>query len=253
MRKKIIAGNWKMNKNPSETVSFLTQLNLMVNQLDINKIEVIVSPAFTSLANAKLILNDSSIKISAQNVNWEDKGAFTGEVSAGMLNELCEYVIIGHSERRQYFHETDEIINKKIIKSISHNLNVILCVGESLEENESGNTVEIVSNQIKNALVGIDANTMEQIVIAYEPIWAIGTGKAASADGANTIHHNAIRVVLTDMFGEQIANETRILYGGSVKPNNAREYFSQPDIDGALVGGASLNENDFVAIIEAAL
>jgi triosephosphate isomerase len=199
------------------------------------------------------IIKDTDIRLGAQNMFWEEKGAYTGEVSPLMLAEFCQYVILGHSERRRYFGETNEQISRKVRLAIAHHLTPIICVGETLEENETGRAAGVISRQVREALLGMDLLAVpDPIVIAYEPVWAIGTGRAATAEGANTLIRNVIRPTIGGIFGESLAREVRVLYGGSVDPGNAREFFRQPEIDGALVGGASLNARAFVAIAEAA-
>lgn len=246
MRKPIIAGNWKMHKTVDEAVKFIEEIKPLVKDA---KCEVVVCPAFLALDAAVKAAKGTNIKVGAQNVHFEEKGAFTGEVAPGMLEDLgVDYVIIGHSERRQYFNETDETVNKKIKAAFAHNLMTILCVGESLEEREANITEEVIGKQIKLDLAGLTAEQAEKIVIAYEPIWAIGTGKTATADQANeTIAF--IRKVVGSVFGKDAAESVRIQYGGSVKPSTIAEQMSKSDIDGALVGGASLVVSDFSAIV----
>jgi triosephosphate isomerase len=245
MRTPFIAGNWKMNTNLAEAVDLVT--NMKPNLLQIENVEKVICPPFISLAMIKEIVKDTSIKIGAQNMYYAEKGAYTGEVSVLMLKNLCEYVIIGHSERRQYFNETGEVINKKIKTALKFGLKPILCVGEKLEDNESGRTDFVITEQLNTALEGIDK--LEGLVIAYEPVWAIGTGKAASGSQANhTI--GLIRNILLEISNESLAQGIRILYGGSVTPENAPEFIEQPQIDGALVGGASLKAEQFVSIVK---
>lgn len=246
MRKPIIAGNWKMHKTVDEAVKFIEEIKPLVKDA---KCEVVVCPAFLALDAAVKAAKGTNIKVGAQNVHFEEKGAFTGEVAPGMLEDLgVDYVIIGHSERRQYFNETDETVNKKIKAAFAHNLMTILCVGESLEEREANITEEVIGKQIKLDLAGLTAEQAEKMVIAYEPIWAIGTGKTATADQANeTIAF--IRKVVGSVFGKDAAESVRIQYGGSVKPSTIAEQMSKSDIDGALVGGASLVVSDFSAIV----
>jgi triosephosphate isomerase len=199
------------------------------------------------------LLKNTDISLGAQNLHWEEKGAFTGEVAPNMVKEFCSYVIIGHSERRTYFGETDETVNKKIAAAIKHGLTPIVCVGETLSQYESGLTAEVVRRQIKAGFAGIDASNAAKIVVAYEPVWAIGTGKASSGENANHVHQKVIRPALSELFGTDGAEAIRILYGGSVTASNASEFFAYPDIDGALVGGASLKPDEFVAITKAAV
>jgi len=247
MRKPIIAGNWKMHKTPSQTVSLINELKPLVKDA---QVEVVVCPPFVCLPAAKEALSGSNIKLGAQNMHWEEQGAFTGEVAPGMLKELdVEYVIIGHSERRQYFGETDEMVNKKVLSAVAHNLIPIICVGETLEQREQGITEEVVDKQTRAALQGLNADVAHRVVIAYEPIWAIGTGKTASSNDANEVI-GYIRKVVGEVLGSQAAQQMRILYGGSVKPENAAELMGMPEIDGALVGGASLKAQDFAKIVK---
>jgi triosephosphate isomerase len=208
-------------------------------------------PPFTSLAAVKELIKDTGIGLGVQNIHWEASGAFTGEISAKMAAELCGYAIIGHSERRTYFGETDESVNKKTFAALMAGLVPIVCVGETLAENEAGRTAEVVSRQVKLGLAGLKAEQMQDVVIAYEPVWAIGTGRAATPEGANAVHRDVIRKLLAELFGQKTADEVRILYGGSVTGDNAAELFAQSDIDGGLVGGASLKP-DFIKIIKAA-
>lgn len=244
MRTPMIAGNWKMNTTINEAKNLVKE---MVGSLDrITGVVKVVCPPFVSLAVVKDLIKDSSVKLGAQNVYYVKKGAYTGEISPIMLAGLCEYVIIGHSERRQYFNETNEIINKKIAAALEAGLKPILCIGEKLDENEAGKTTEIVTSQLKQSLSAIKAPA--GLVIAYEPVWAIGSGKAASGEQANqTI--GLIRMTLATIFDKNFAHNTLILYGGSVTADNAAEFMRQSEIDGALVGGASLNAAQFVSIV----
>ena len=246
MRRKVIAGNWKMNMLPNEAMAFIENIVPVIKN---TKNEVILCVPYTDLFYSLLTAQDTNIKIGAQNMHWEESGAYTGEVSAKMLKSInVEYVIIGHSERRQYFAETDETVNLKIKTAIKNELKPIVCVGETLEQRESGKAEEIITTQTKLALEGIDKNDISKIILAYEPIWAIGTGKTATSEDANN-SIKAIRKKVSELYGEQIANEIIILYGGSVKTENAKELFSTSDIDGGLVGGASLKVEDFSKII----
>ncbi|NLX70112.1 MAG: triose-phosphate isomerase [Clostridiales bacterium] len=246
MRRPIIAGNWKMYKTPSEAVSLIEELKPLVKDA---QAEVVVCPPFICLPAAKEALEGSNIKLGAQNMYWEEQGAFTGEVAPGMLKEAgVEYVIIGHSERRQYFGETDEMVNKKVLSAVSHNLIPIICVGETLEQREQGVTEKVVDTQTRAALKGLTADVADRVVIAYEPVWAIGTGRTASSDDANEVI-GYIRKVVESVLGSQAAAQIRILYGGSVKPDNAAELMNMPEIDGGLVGGASLKAQDFSKIV----
>lgn len=246
MRRPFIAGNWKMHKTPAETKVFFTQLLPLIEKADV---EIGICVPFVDLETAVSAAKGTSVGIGAQDVYWEDEGAFTGEISPVMLiNVGCKYCIVGHSERRQYFGETNETVNKKIKALFKHQITPIVCVGETLEEREQGVTEKVCQTQIKEGLQGLSPQEAEKLVIAYEPIWAIGTGKTASAEDAqNTIKF--IRSVLADSFGESCANKIRIQYGGSVKPSNIKELMAQPDIDGALVGGASLKAEDFAALV----
>ena len=246
MRRPIIAGNWKMHKTINEAVEFVNDIKDKVNNTDV---EVVICAPFTLLKDLKAAATGTNIKIGAQNMHFEESGAFTGEVSPMMLKELdMDYVIIGHSERRQYFNETDETVNKKILKALEHDINPILCVGETLEERESNKTKEVVKIQTEMALKNVDSNKVENIVIAYEPIWAIGTGKTSSSEDANEVI-SYIREVVRDLYNEEISEEVRIQYGGSVKPSNVSEIMNESDIDGALVGGASLVAKDYVDLV----
>ena len=244
MRVPLIVGNWKMNTTVTEAVELVKK---MLTELDaIGNVEKVLCPPYVSLVAVKELLKGSSVKLGAQNVFYEVKGAYTGEISSPMLAELCEYVIIGHSERRQYFNETGEVVNQKIAAALQAGLKPILCIGEKLEDNEAGKTEYVVSEQLSASLSGL--SSVNGLVIAYEPIWAIGTGRAASGQQANeTI--SLIRQKFATLSGKQVAWETRILYGGSVTAANATEFMQQPEIDGALVGGASLKADEFLSIV----
>jgi triosephosphate isomerase len=249
MRKKILAGNWKMYKTPAEAVSLVTEILRAAPPR--NDREAVVCPPFTALSRVSQLLKGSSVKLGAQNVCWEKEGAYTGEISAPMLKEIgCEYVIVGHSERRQYFREDDSLIGKKLRAVFASQMIPILCVGEKLEEREAGRTNEVLGSQTKGALGEFDATQVRGLVVAYEPVWAIGTGKTATPQMAVQAHQ-FIRQLLGQMFGPGLAAETRIQYGGSVKPENAAELLKEPDIDGALVGGASLKADSFLRIVDA--
>jgi triosephosphate isomerase len=250
MRTPIIAGNWKMFKTVQESVDFAKELAPKLAPY--TNIERVVCPTFVALAGVADALKGSPIKVGAQNVHWEENGAYTSQISPVMLQGLAEYVIIGHSECRQYLHETDADVNRKAKAALAHGLKPIIAVGESLEQNEAGDTQVFVSGQIRAALSGIEAHDMDKVVIAYEPIWAIGTGRSASGEIAQQIIGGTIRATLHHLYGEAVAGTVRIQYGGSVKPSNMTEYMAQPDIDGALVGGASLKSDDFAKLIEAA-
>ena len=250
MRTPFVAGNWKMNKTVAEARELISVMGPELK--DIQGVEKVVCPPFVSLVAVANLLGGTDIGLGAQNMLWEEKGAFTGEVAPNMVKEFCKYVILGHSERRTYFGETDETVNKKVLAAQKHSLIAIVCVGETLEENKAGRTAEVVRRQTIEGLKGVDAAYAPSLVIAYEPVWAIGTGLASSGENAETVHRDVIRATLTEMFGAETAQSIRILYGGSVTGANAAEFFAQPDIDGALVGGASLKVDDFVAITKAA-
>ena len=248
MRRKVIAGNWKMNKLPNEAMKFIEDLAPLVNNTDV---EVILCPPYIDLFYSLLTAQDTKIKIGAQNMHWKNSGAYTGEVAPEMLKSInVEYVIIGHSERRQYYNETDEDVAKKVKSAIETNLKPIICVGETLEQRENGEDALVITRQTEIALSLLNKSDIEKVIIAYEPIWAIGTGKTATPDDANN-SIKCIRKKIADLFGNEVADNIIIQYGGSVKPDNAKELFSMSDIDGALVGGASLNVEDFIKIIEA--
>ena len=246
MRKAIIAGNWKMHYTPEEAVKVINELKPLVKDATC---DVVVCPTFVCLDAVLKAVEGSNIKVAAQNMHFEEKGAFTGEVAPGMLEAMgVSYVVLGHSERREYFNETDEALNKKVKAAFAHNLTPILCCGETLEQRENGTTNEVVGAQIKADLEGLSPELAEKVVIAYEPIWAIGTGKTATDEQANeTIM--AVRSVVAEMFGQEVANKVRIQYGGSVKPGTIKAQMAQSDIDGALVGGASLVATDFAQIV----
>ncbi len=245
MRVPMIAGNWKMNTTVSEAIELVSK---MLRELDeIDNVDKVLCPPFISLAAVGQLIKGSSIKLGAQNIYFEEKGAYTGEISPLMLADLCEFVIIGHSERRQYFNETDEIINQKVQAALKVGLKPILCIGERLEENEAGRMAEVVTRQLRSALAGIDYR--HGMIIAYEPVWAIGTGRAATGKQANeTI--SLIRRNISELYGEESARDLRILYGGSVTADNATEFMPQPEVDGALVGGASLKADQFLSIVQ---
>ena len=248
MRTPIIAGNWKLNKTVSEAVSLTTDLAKLVD--NISDVEIVVAPVFTALSNVHDVINGSNIQLAAQDLYWEDSGAFTGEVSAPMLKDVgCDYVIIGHSERRQYFGETNETVNQKVKAALSHQLKPIICVGELLEERETGKTESVIEDHVKGGIGDLTESEMESCVIAYEPVWAIGTGKTATPDQAQEVH-SFIRDILEDCYSGKLASKIRIQYGGSVKPENAAELMSQQDVDGALVGGASLDAESFSEIVK---
>jgi triosephosphate isomerase (TIM) len=255
MRKPFVAGNWKMNLSVGESRHLVSEM--VPGLQSIEGVDRVICPPFTSLLAISALLEGTEIGLGAQNMYWESAGAFTGEISPVMLSELCQYVILGHSERRIYFNETDSSVNKKVHAALSHGLVPIFCVGETFEEYEGGHTEEVVSRQIRMGLAGLDIrpgnSQTSPLVIAYEPVWAIGTGRAATAEDADDIIGKVIRVALQDEFGDVIAQSTRILYGGSVTSENASEFFSKEEIDGALIGGASLKAAEFVKIARAAV
>ena len=246
MRKKVIAGNWKMNMLPDATIRFIDELTPLVKDTEN---EVILCVPYTDLFYALLTAQNTNIKIGAQNMHWEENGAYTGEVSGPMLKAIgVEYVIIGHSERRQYFAETDETVNKKLKSAFKYGLKPIVCVGETLEEREAGKAEEIITSQTEKALAGLTEEQVENTIIAYEPIWAIGTGKTATSEDANNAI-KSIRNKISNIYGQMVAKRVIIQYGGSVKASNAKELFTMSDIDGGLVGGASLKTEEFAKIV----
>ncbi|RKH51579.1 triose-phosphate isomerase [Corallococcus sp. AB050B] len=250
-RRKIVAGNWKMNKTVPEALALVRELRGAVAALG-DKVEVAIAPPFVALQPLHIALEGAPLQLAAQNCHWESSGAFTGEVSAPMLAELgCAYVIVGHSERRQFFGETDATVNKRAKAVKAAGMTPIICVGETLAERESNQTLTVVERQVRGALEGFSGADVATFVLAYEPVWAIGTGRTATTAQAQEVHA-AIRGLLTRMYDEGTAERVRIQYGGSVKPDNAAELLGQPDVDGALVGGASLKAADFVAIVKAA-
>mgnify|MGYP000947019296 FL=1 len=250
MRKPFVAGNWKMNKTVDQAT--LLVADMLPGLEAVKTVDRVVCPPFTSLMVISGMLAGTEVGLGAQNLHWEESGAFTGELSPAMVKEFCQYVIIGHSERRAYFGDTDETVNKKTKAAFAIGLTPIVCVGETLAEYEAGKTGAVVERQVKEGLKDIDPKTAEKLIVAYEPIWAIGTGKAAGPEEANDVIGNVVRKNLAGMFGNDVAQMIRILYGGSVKGENAGEFFHQSDIDGGLVGGASLKAGDFVKIVEAA-
>jgi triosephosphate isomerase len=251
MRIPFIAGNWKMNKTIEEAVALVQELCAALE--NVAGCDVAVCPPFPALSAVREALAGSVIGLGAQNVYWEEKGAFTGEVSPVMLAGLCDYVIVGHSERRTIFGETDEMVNKKLHAALAHGLKPILCVGENLQQNRAGETEAFVGGQVHAAFRDITAEQAQAITVAYEPIWAIGTGVPATGEGANAIIGGTVRGTLAELYGDGVAQAMRIQYGGSVTPANTAEFMSQPEIDGALVGGASLRASDFVAIVQEAV
>ncbi len=250
MRRPFVAGNWKMNQTAAEARVLMSEL--LPGLSAINGVEIVLCPAFTSILPVASLLEGTSIGVGAQDMYWEASGAFTGEVAPPMVAEFCKYVILGHSERRANFGDTDEHVNRKVKAALAHGLIPITCVGETLAENESGLTHAVVTRQMKNGLEGVSGHAIESVVIAYEPVWAIGTGRAATAEDANEVIGGLIRHWLADSYGNDAAQQVRILYGGSVKASNAGEFFRYPDIDGALVGGASLKADEFISIVAAA-
>ena len=250
-RTPLAAGNWKMHKTVEETLMLLDELVKQTE--DVREAEILVCPPFTSIHAASKRLQGTHIQLGAQNVYWEAEGAFTGEVSAGMLAGLCTYVIVGHSERRALFGETDLTVNLRAKAVLAAGLRPIVCVGETLDENEANRTADVVSRQVRAGLEGIDRQKARELVIAYEPVWAIGTGRAATPEGANDVIEVIIRPALEYLFDRESAQAIRVLYGGSMKPSNAASFFAQPGIDGGLVGGASLDAADFAAIVAAAV
>ncbi len=250
MRRRMIAGNWKMNKTVGEAVSLAKQIVEGVPQASTP--DIVLCPPFTALSGVIEATSGSTVSVGAQNMHWETKGAYTGEISPEFLADMgCDWIIIGHSERRKYFAEVDGIVNKKLKAALAFKLSPIVCVGETLEEREKGVTNEVVERQVSGALDGLASSDLEPLVIAYEPVWAIGTGKTASPDLANEVH-TFIREVMGRLFDVSRASSTRILYGGSVTPDNIDGLIAMPDIDGALVGGASLRADHFVSIIRSA-
>lgn len=250
MRIPFIAGNWKMHKTIEEAAALVQELRVALEGVE--GCDVAVCPPSPALAAVRKALAGSAIGLGAQNVYWEEQGAFTGEISPPMLEGLCDYVIIGHSERRTIFGETDEMVNKKLHAALAHGLMPILCVGENLEQNQAGETASFVGGQVRAALESISAEQARVITVAYEPIWAIGTGISATGEGANDIIGGTVRAALAELYGDDVAQAMRIQYGGSVKPANITEFMSQQEIDGALVGGASLRAADFAAIVKGA-
>lgn len=250
MRKPFVAGNWKMNKTVEQARQLVTEM--LPDLQAVPSVERVLCPPFTALQTLSALLAGTGIGLGAQNLHWEASGAFTAEVSPAMVKEFCQYVIIGHSERRTYFGETDATVNKRVKAALANGLIPIVCVGETLAEYEAGKTSEVVTRQMISGLEGIAEEQARIIVIAYEPVWAIGTGKASSGEGANAVVADVIRVALTALFGKSISQGTRVLYGGSVTAANAAEFFGQPEIDGALVGGASLKPAEFSKIVAAA-
>ncbi len=251
MRRKFIAGNWKMNKTNQEAIELVEGLVKELSGID--SVDIVVCPPFTALSDVKDVIDGSNIALGAQNMYFKEKGAFTGEISPLMLKDIgCEYVILGHSERRGIFGEKSDLIEKKVISAFDHGLTPILCVGETLSEREAGDTFKVVEGELKNELKSLSKEQMKKVVIAYEPIWAIGTGKSATSSDAKEVI-DFIRKILADMFDDNVKDAVRILYGGSVKPDNISSFMKEETIDGALVGGASLKVDSFSAIVKGAL
>lgn len=246
----MVAGNWKMNMTVERARSLVYAMSARLRE--ISGVEKVLCPPFTALQAVQALLEGSDIGLGAQNLHWEEKGAFTGEISPAMVRELCRYVILGHSERRTLFGETDDTVNRRVIAAAKAELTPIFCVGESLQEYEAQRTAEVVRRQIKLGLSGLEAQFAGRLVIAYEPVWAIGTGRAATSEAASQVVRHDIRSVLAELFGADTAQAIRVLYGGSVTSANAAEFFASDDIDGALVGGASLKPDEFVGIVRAA-
>lgn len=250
-RKPIVAGNWKMNKTVADAIDLAEDIKRDLGGC--KDVDIVLCPPFTALKAVSDVVSGTHVDLGAQNMHWEKSGAYTGEISAEMLREIyCHYVILGHSERRTYFGETDEIVNKKTKAALGGNLTPIVCVGETLEEREAGKTNEVVGTQVRGSLAGLNPRQLVETVIAYEPVWAIGTGKTATPEQAQEVHA-FIRGVLAEIADEAVAQSVRIQYGGSVKASNAKELFSLPDIDGGLIGGASLEARSFIEIVRAAI
>ncbi len=250
LRKKLIAGNWKMNKTPADGVTLVKEIAQQIGRQ--TEVDVLVCPPFTALESAGRTLEGANIKLGAQNMHFEASGAFTGEVSAPMLRDLfVTHVILGHSERRALFGEDDHLINQKVLSALKTELRPVLCVGETLEEREAGDAFKVVQAQLEAGLGGVSTEQASSVILAYEPVWAIGTGKVASSDQAQEVHA-FIRELLTKLYGETVAQKVRILYGGSMKPSNAAELLAQKDIDGGLIGGAALESRSFVDLVKAA-
>lgn len=247
MRKPMMAGNWKMNKSVAEATTLAGQIVELTSGYA--NVDRVICPTFICLSAVNGAVGNGPIQVGAQNCYWEESGAFTGEVSAAMLAGLVEYVIIGHSERRQFFGETDETVNKKIKAALAAGLTPIVCIGESLAQNEAGETQSFVSGQVRAALAGLSGEQVQSLVLAYEPIWAIGTGKAATSQQAGDICGGVVRATVRELYGEAVAEATRVLYGGSTKPGNIAEIMQQPDIDGALIGGAALDGKSYAEMV----
>ncbi|NMC79147.1 MAG: triose-phosphate isomerase [Chloroflexi bacterium] len=250
MRKPMVAGNWKMNKTVKEASTLVAEM--LPGLQAISAVERVLCPPYPSLMLISAMLTGTEIGLGAQNMYWEESGAYTGEISPAMVSEFCNYVILGHSERRTYFGETDETVNRKVKVALAKGLTPIMCMGETLSENKAGITADVVTRQVREGLAGLNQAQAEKIVLAYEPVWAIGTGLAATGEVANKVVADYIRGALKKQFGDAVAGSVRVLYGGSVTSSNATEFFGQTEIDGALVGGASLKAAEFVRIVEAA-
>ncbi len=251
MRTPFVAGNWKMNKTVAEARDLVSKMAPKLRE--IQGVEKVLCPPFTSLVAVSSLLVGSGIGLGSQNLHWEEKGAFTGEVAPNMIKEFCGYVIIGHSERRTYFGETDATVNKRVRAAQANDLIPIVCVGETLDQYEAKQTADVVARQIRDGLSGTASDLASKLVIAYEPVWAIGTGRASTRENAEAVIRDVIRPALAELFGKDAAQTIRVLYGGSVTAANAAEYFASPEIDGALVGGASLKVDEFLAITQAAV
>lgn len=249
MRRPILAGNWKMHMTIAEATDFVRSIRRGLNE--VKDVDRVLCPPFTVLAAVRDLLSATEIGLGAQNMHWEEKGAYTGEVSPGMVRELAKYVILGHSERRAYFHETDEMVNRKIHAALAHGLLPIVCVGETEAQHDAGQTEEVVGSQVRACLAGLTAEQAGGLVIAYEPVWAIGTGKAATVAGAGAVIGLTIRGTVAELYDQATAQAVRVQYGGSVNPGNIAEFMAHPDVDGALVGGASLKP-DFVDLVRVA-
>ena len=247
MRTPIIAGNWKMNKTIAEAEELVR--GMLDGLTAVQNVEKVLCPPFVDLDRVATLIRGTDIGLGAQNMHWEEKGAFTGEISPLMLVDLCQYVILGHSERRAYFGETDELVNRKVKAALSHGLTPIICVGETEAQYDAGETESVVRGQVEGVLDGLTADQVAKVVIAYEPVWAIGTGKAATAEQAQQVIGGVVRATVERLYGRDVAEQVRIQYGGSTNSKNIREIMSQPDVDGALVGGASLRADEFVAMI----
>ena len=247
MRKPMMAGNWKMNNTIGQSVALAKAICEAEPNTD--AVDCVICPAFVCISSVDFTVQGTSIAIGAQNMHWEESGAYTGEVSAPMLAGIATYVIIGHSERRQYFAETNETVNKKVKSALAHGLTPIMCVGESLEQNEAGETHSFVSGQVKAGLADLSAEQVQSLIIAYEPIWAIGTGLAATSEQAQQICGDTVRGAVREVYGDAVAQSVRVLYGGSTKPSNIAEIMQQPDIDGALIGGAALKAEDYCDMV----